>query len=190
MLTALTLPNISFDQALLYSGVGLLIVLAAGALFTLATNRHEARGTRRSFLSRLLYFVFLASICVLAISSFGAILQFGHMQGYALFAHISAAGAFVFLLLAIAWLYLPRGDETTGVRVAGDQRWWVGRWTAWALVISSLVAAGTMFLSMLPILDTAGLLTSAAVHRYAGLAVTAFAALHLFALTCVRFGLR
>lgn len=189
MWTAVALPTLPFKTVVIYTGIGLAVVLAVGFLLTLTTNRRKTIGVRRSWLSRLLYLVFLASVCVLAASSFGSILRFGHMHGYALLAHVSAAGAFVFLLLAIAWLYLPWQDEDDGP-IPNDQRWWFGRWTAWALVVSSLVAAGAMFLSMLPVLETPSLLTAAAVHRYAGLAVTVFAALHLYAITCTRFGFR
>ena len=112
------------------------------------------------------------------------------MFGYALLAHVGAAGAFVFLLLLIACFYLPRGRDLLGSETTGDNRWWLARLSAWLLVISSIVTAGTMFVSMLPILDTAGLLEFAMLHRYAGLVVVVSAVVHVYALCCTKLGLR
>ena len=58
------------------------------------------------------------------------------------------------------------------------------------MIVSGILAAGTMFLSMLPILNTGELLQVAMLHRYAGLVVTLAACMHLCSLVCVRLGLR
>ena len=47
-----------------------------------------------------------------------------------------------------------------------------------------------MFLSMLPILDTQGLIEMLAVHRYAGLVVVVAAVTHLYTLLMTRMGVR
>ncbi len=193
MLADLTLTHAPVTPWLVSVGVTAAIVLGLVGMFAFATNRRIRDSATRGWLSRLCYAVFLTSVGVLAISSFGSLLQFGHMSGYALLAHVAAAGAFVFLLLVVAVLYLPWGgsvatDENTAA--VGDQRWWFARWTAWLLVISSLLTAGSMFLSMLPILDTAGLHEAVAVHRWTGLVVVVSALFHLFAISCTRLGWR
>lgn len=182
------LPSIAFDSVLTVAPIVLAVVLGLGGLLVCLTSRKVQERPRRNILSLAVYLVFLAVVVGLAVTSFGTIVQFGHMSGYALLLHVTGAGAFVFLLLAIAYLFLPRGDA--GRVSNNEQRWWVSRWSAWALVIGGILAAGTMFLSMLPVLDTSGLLLAAELHRYAGLVVVAAAIIHLYALCCTRLGLR
>lgn len=190
ILGELPLLGLQFERALIAAGVVTVMGLAASAFYVNATRCNREQVHQRGWISKLVYVAFLAVVLVLAVSSFGSILQAGHMQGYALLAHIAAAGAFVFLLLAVALLYLPTGRRPGQPGFTSDDRWWIARWSAWALVISSLIAAGTMFLSMLPILDTAGLIEVAALHRYAGLAVVIAAIFHAYALLCTRLKLR
>ncbi len=64
------------------------------------------------------------------------------------------------------------------------------RLSAWLLILSSLVAAATMVISMLPVLDTQGLLQVATWHRWAGLVVVVSAVLHLLALGANQVRLR
>ncbi len=182
--------GIPFPELLLGTGLVLLVWLGLASLFVYATNREHKRVTGRHWLSRLIYFVYLLLIAILAVTAFGSIVQFGHLDGYALMAHTAAAGAFVFLMVAIAFLYLPTEVDATDIRNVRIPSWWGSRGSAWALVVSSIAAAATMLLSMLPILDTPGLLVMATLHRYAGLAVVVSAILHVFSLTCVRLGWR
>ena len=105
-------------------------------------------------------------------------------------AHIAAAGAFVFLLLLVAFLFLPSGASSGQAGFTADNRWWLSRWMAWGLIASSLVAAGTMLLSMLPLFGTDALLLVASVHRYAGLVVVVAAIFHVYSLICTRLGFR
>ncbi len=182
--------GIPFPQFLLGIGLALLIWLLLMSMTVYATNRETKRVRGRHWLSRLIYVVYLALIAVLAFTSFGSILQFGHLSGYALLAHVTAAGAFVFLMVAIAFLYLPAEADALDERNMRVSSWWAQRWSAWGLVVSSLAAAATMLISMLPWLDTQGLLDMAALHRYAGLAVVVFAILHVHALVCCRLGWR
>lgn len=184
------LPQIPFWQVLVgaAAGVGAFILLhLAFALSTKVAVRHAAP---RHWFSLLVYLIFLLVVGVLAVTSFGSIWQVGHMSHYALLSHVAAAGAFTFLLLVIAVLFLPRGTEEGDRTFTADQAWWLGRWSAWLLVASGLATAGTMFLSMLPVLDTAGLLEVAELHRYAGLTTVAAAILHAYSLICTRIGLR
>lgn len=179
------LPEIDFTQAMNVAGLGTVALLGLGGLWVLATGRGQRNADGRNWLAKICYLVFTVVVVVLAVSSFGAILTEGHMLGYALLAHMAAAGAFVFLLLAIAYFYLPRGSD-----IPSDNRWWVARWSAWGLVVAGIVTAGTMFLSMLPVLGSEDMLAAIAVHRFSGLIVVVCMVFHFFALCCVRLGLR
>jgi hypothetical protein len=181
--------NVSFAQVLIAVAVVLAVVLTLGSLTLYATKRDYKRGPTRHWLSRLAYLAYLLLIAVLAVTAFGSIVSVGHLSGYALLFHVAASGGFVFLMVAIAFLYLPTAGPMARHNLSLD-RWWVSRWTAWALVASSLAAAATMLLSMLPVLDTEGLLQMAVLHRYAGLAVVVSAILHLYSLVCTRLGWR
>lgn len=161
-------------------------MLLLTTLVTRFTNRYVPIEQRRSRWSLALYAVYLALIAVLAASSFGSILRWGHMSGYALLTHMAAAGAFVFLLMLIAWLYLPHGRAVRRL----ETRWWLARWSAWTMVLASLVVIASMLLCMLPLLDTVDMRRMIDVHRYAGLAVVATAAMHAASLCYTRLGWR
>lgn len=179
-----------FAATLPIVGALLLIILVVHLIVARFTSRRRSGGRKRGFITQLLHLAFIASVIVLAITAFGNILWFGHMSGYALLTHLAAAGAFIFLLIAIALFYLPRPDENELEDPLADQRWWLGRWSSWGLVLASLLAAGIMLLGMLPILGTDGLLQAIDMHRYAGLAVVVMAILHLYALAITRLGWR
>ncbi len=186
VIAEIKLPLVEFSSLL--APVGLVV---AGALLlhlalVLTTRRQRSSSPRLGWLGGGLYVLFLLTIAVLAASSFGSILSFGHMSGYALMSHVAVAGAFTLLLLAMAWWLVAPAQAPTSEATT----WWLPAWSSWLLVLSSLVAAGTMFLSMLPVLDTQGLLQAAAVHRYAGLLVVIAAVVHVYALLCQRLGWR
>lgn len=170
----------------------LLVVVAfilADALYAYFARRRGEATQRRGWLSWLIYLGFMGLVAVLGVTGFGSIVSVGFMSGDALLVHVVAAGAFTFLLVAIAWLFLPRPARAGG-SFQYEHRWWLARWSAWLLVFSCLAAAATMFLSMLPILDTVGLSQVVELHRYAGLAAIAAALLHAYALTATRLSLR
>ncbi len=182
-------------QLLLATGVCLALLLAVSTLFLSASNRHyfprrDSLRRRLGWISRLVYIGYLAIIAVLAISSFGSLVQYGRLSGYALQLHVAAAGGFVFLMAIIAALYLPMSSEAAFESSTLARPWWAVDWSAWALILSSLLAAGTMLLSMLPLLDTQELRDVAVLHRYAGLAVVVAAILHAYSLICRRLGWR
>jgi hypothetical protein len=187
LLAELPLPTLEFKSAIAptLGGIALLIFIHAVFVFTSSCRRRSAF---LGWLPAALYALFLVSVAVLGASSLGAIVQFGHMSGYALLAHVAAAGGFTFLLVAVAYLYLPwnRGDYSERT----SQRWWLVRWSGWALILCSIAAAVTMFLSMLPVLNTNELLRAAEIHRFSGLAVVAAALLHVYSLGCTKLGLR
>lgn len=186
----LSLTQFDFRSILIYSLIGLAVLVVLGGVAVNASKKTVAPAKSRSWFSKLLYLAFLVTVIVLAGSSFGSILQAGHMSGYALIAHVAAAGAFTFLLLAVAVLFVPNGANPEEAGFTSDGRWWFSRLSAWLLLLSSIAAAGTMFVSMLPVLDTPGLLEFAALHRFAGLGVVISAVMHVFAMLCAKSGLR
>lgn len=190
LLAELQSLNVSFTQVLYVALASLLVGLVVAAVGVFTTRRQIHPGPSRHWISRWLYGLYLILIVVLAVTGLGSILRWGHMQGYTLLLHLAAAGGFVFLMVAIAVLYLPATAPSADDPLQRVDRWWLVRWSAWMLVVSSLVAVATMLVSMLPVLDTTGLLQMAMLHRYAGLAVVVSAGAHLFSLSCVRLGWR
>lgn len=182
---ARSLPD--FVYILTYSGLAVVVLLVVGALFVLMTRRSAVRPTSRGWPGRIFYLMFLISVIVLSASAFGSIYRFGGMSGYALITHLFAAGAFVFLLLALAVVYLPRPQRDSR---NDPDRWWLTRLSAWILVLSGIVTSGTMLLAMLPLLSTDGLLTTTVLHRYAGLCVVVAGVFHAFGLLSTRLGWR
>jgi hypothetical protein len=177
------LQNLSFGELLLPTALITAAILLLGLLAVLMRNQRRFDAMHRHWLSRLIYTAFLLAVAVLAATSFGSILQEGHMEKYALLVHVTAAAAFVFLLLAVSVTHLPKGPAT-------QMNWWWEKWSIWGLVVSGLLVSATMFLSMLPMLDTSGLLQAVQVHRFAGLATVVFSLLHLFSLIVGRMGWR
>ena len=177
------LDNFSFSKMLLPIGLAAVALLVLSSIYVIATKVDVSRSEHRGWISRILYFVFALSILALAATSFGSILKQGHMNNYALIAHAGLGGVFVVLLLGIAWLYLPSGAEIS-------ERWRGERWTAWALVLASMLTAGSMIISMLPILSTQELIDATRVHRFTGLATLIALAFHSCSLLAGRLGYR
>lgn len=192
MLLAETFLSADIPILQLLAGVGIILalVLLLSTLAIYATKRGVRRSRKSSLLSKLVYAVYIALIAILGATSFGSLVQTGHLGGYALQAHVAAAGAFVFLLALVAFVWLPNSfaEELRGGRFVTG--WWAWRWSTWALILFSLGATGTMLVSMLPVLATDEMLTMARIHRYAGLAVVAFAIINLYTIVCIRLGWR
>jgi len=182
--------KIPIEQLLLAAGLLLSLGLILASLILASSSRGLKRTSRRHWLSRGLYVIYLGIIAVLAFTAFGSLLQFGHLGGYPLLYHVTAAGVFVFLMVVIAFLYLPTAADELDEHQKLVPQWWAPRWSAWALIATSIATAGTMLLSMLPWLDTQGLRDMALLHRYAGLGVVIAAILHAYSMICVRLGWR
>ncbi|MFN3192717.1 MAG: hypothetical protein ACE361_19550 [Aureliella sp.] len=190
-LAAVNLAELPLKSILLWSLVGTSALVGLNMLYVMATKRGaETKVVSRHWFSKTIYGIFLFLTAALAISSFGSILQSGHLGGYALLAHLTAAGAFVFVLLAVAFLFLPNGASPSQRGYTRDSRWWLSRWSAVGLVVAGVLTAATMFTSMLPILDTQGLLEFAMLHRYAGLATVIFAVIHAYTMVCTHWNWR
>jgi len=176
----ITLHDATFRAILLPALLGTLGLMVATAVSLFVFSRPSSQDSGQpSWLVSAVYFFLLAATFVLAATAFGTILKEGHMGGYALMAHTSVAGAFVFLLLGAAagklWTSM-QGNSPTKLQV----------FLEWVLLVGSVIVAGSMFLVMLPILNTEEALTAIAYHRYAGL-VTTIAACLIATASTVRF---
>lgn len=178
----LSMRDEAFENALLPVLIGSGIAVVALLIGTCVTRRQSAKTMSRRVVCWLIYLGFLCSVAVLAATSFGSIIDHGHMAGYALMAHTAAAGGFVFLLLAVAIVFLPR----PAVQSTNESRWWFARASSWTLVSSGIVVSTTMFASMLPIFATPELIEAVRWHRWAGLVCVVAAVLHVASIACVR----
>ncbi len=184
---ALAVDALPFAKVALACMAVTLFCLAIFSVFCWASNKKKMP-VRRMWVSSLLHLAFVATVVVLAVTSLQAVFSGNAMAEYPLMAHVATAGAFTFLLLGMAWLYLPHlGLDGEYQR---ENRWWFSRFSSWLVVTAGLVTAGTMFLSMLPILDTPNLAQALTWHRYAGLATVVGCILHLAAVLMTRFGWR
>ena len=179
----LDVENIAFEKLLIPTAIVTAILFLLNVLTVLSSKKHRTDRYERNWLARLLYLLFIGCISVLAATSFGSILQHGYMEHYALMAHTTAAGGFVFLTLLIAIFFLPRGTAT-------KENWRLEKWSVWVLIAGAMVTTATMLASMLPLLDTNGLLQAVQIHRYAGLLTAIAAIFHTFSLIAGRLGYR
>jgi len=177
--------------------IGLLVTLVAiaihaSALKTLAKPPTVSRRLR--WFEWMPYVAFLLTILVLAGTSFYGVLVEGAMHGWGLLMHLTGAGAFVFLLLAVAAVWAPQSQTVEGESLAesgeASPSWWLSMVSFWLLMLASIATAATMLVGMLPVLSTSGLLTAIDVHRYAGLCVVIAASLHGYSLLVRVRGLR
>ena len=111
-LTEFSFTELPLQPVLLYSGIGTAVFLLLSLLIVLATNRRVAESPRRNWFVVGLYCVFVVTVLVLSVSSFGSIISLGAMHGYPLLIHIAAAGGFIFLLPLIAFLLLTGSTQT------------------------------------------------------------------------------
>jgi hypothetical protein len=147
-----------------------------------------------SLWEKLVYLATIVSVAGLGVTSLLAVIRFGAMHGWMLFAHMVAAGLFVFVLplLAITWCGVNRFAAKSGSEGNGADAprfFWLPRATFWVILAGGLVVTLTMLLSMLPLFGTEGLQSLLDVHRYTGLVVVVAMLLHLYSVVIQRLGL-
>jgi hypothetical protein len=153
-------------------------LLWSGAVVTWGLERASTARVTRSWLIRWLYAVFLLSLLTLGATSFGSLAQGHEMHAWPLLIHVSVAGAFLGLLVIVAYGYLPNGKNS-------QETAWT-RWTAIAMVASCLATAVFIVPGMFPWLGTAEMLQSIDWHRNAGLAALLAGLLHAISLCWTR----
>ena len=186
--------NWPFRNVIVVVGIALLVTILIHSVFAAVTSKKQ-RNARRGWIAALVYFAFAILVIGLTATSFGAILVEGVMQNWALLAHISIAGAFVFVMLVFAIIWNPNYLAQTGsgaipVEASKKDRWWLFTWSLWGVLFSSVVVAGSMLLQMLPVLDTEGMLEVTELHRYSGLVLSASLILNVYSIAIRRIGWR
>ena len=152
----------------------------------------EAAG-RLNLWDKLVYLVALGSVAVLGVTSFGAMMRFGVLEGWPLFAHMFGAGAFVTVLplLALTWCGANRfggASRPQSTQDASPPFFWFSKLMYWTIIAGGLVVTMTMLLSMLPLYGTDGLRYLLDIHRWSGLVVVVAAIFHFYSVVRRRIG--
>lgn len=177
--------------------LAVLVVIVVYTVWIVVRRRGAVARAPWGWWAWLVYLGTLASVTVLGVTSFVAMIRFGALGGWWLFIHMFGAGAFTVLLpvLALTWCQANRfecpapsaGDEgqTPAARFPC-----LAKALFWLILAAGLVVTGTTMLSMLPVFGTHGQELLLNIHRYAGLAVVAAMILHLYAALLPKFGLK
>ncbi len=172
------------------------VVIVGYTLWLVLRRRGAVPRARWGWWGTLVYLGTVASVTVLGITSFVAMIRFGTLGGWWLFFHMFGAGAFtvVLPLLALTWgqanrAECPASPAGSEVPTPASPFPCLARAMFWVILAAGLVVTGTMLLSMLPLFGTPGQNLLLDVHRYAGLAVVMAMILHLYAALLPKFGL-
>jgi len=176
--------------------LGVLVVALVHLIWVVVRRRGAVPRSSWGWWACLVYLGTLASVAVLGITSFAAMIRFGILGGWWLFFHMFGAGVFTFVLplLAVTWCEANRfGRPPQPAGAEGQEQsarfLRLAKSMFWVILVAGLIVIGTMILSMLPVFGTEGLTLLLDIHRYAGLAVVAATVLHLYAALLPRFGL-
>ncbi len=190
-----THPGEQFRDMLTSALVVTLVMADAILLVGIVHGRTTEPKPRWNLWEKLIYLVTLTSVTILAITSFGSLLRWGELSGWALFAHMGGAGMFVFTLpvLAITWCAPSRfGNGRAGTQGAAASKrfYWLPKLMFWVLLVGGLIVTMTMLLSMLPLFGTDQLNELLDLHRTSGLIVVVALTFHFTGIILQRFGKR
>ena len=190
-----THPGEQFREILPSALIVTLVLAVAILLIGIGRGRTTEPKSRWNLWEKLIYLVTLASVAILAVTSFGALLWWGELSGWALFAHMGGAGMFVFTLpvLAITWCAPSRfGNGRAGAQGAAASKrfYWLPKLMFWILLVGGLIVSMTMLLSMLPLFGTDQLNELVDLHRISGLVVVVALVFHFTGIILQRFGKR
>lgn len=188
-------PGEAFGSVLPYALLGTVVLIAVHLILSFLGKRTVAAKSRWNLWERLVYLATIGSIAVLGATAFFAVIRFGALEGWLLFAHMFGAGAFVVVLpvLAITWCEANRFGRrcvSEGEEAPAPRFFWVPKVMFWLILTSGLAVAGTMLLSMLPLFGTDGQHCLLDIHRYSGLVVVVAIIVHFYTVMLQRFGLR
>jgi hypothetical protein len=168
----------------------------------------KLRRPRWALLTKLIYLGTVFSVGVLAVTSFYSVLSHGAMHGWFLLLHVMAAGMFVGVLMcmAIMWAAACRFGNTQNATsqststslnskagevdyesLPGERFTGLTKFAFWLILISGIVTAGTMLLSMLPLFGTDEMQDLITAHRYAGLLLVIATMFHAYLAIMARF---
>jgi len=188
-------PGEAFREILPYALLGAVVLVALHFVLSLFGRPAVVAKARWNLWEILVYLATVGSVALLGVTAFFAVMRFGALEGWILFAHMFGAGAFVVVLpiLAITWCEANRfgsgrvrdGEETTAPRF-----FWVPKVMFWIVLTSGLAVTMTMLLSMLPLFGTDGQHCLLDIHRYSGLVVVVAIIVHFYTVMLQRFGVR
>ncbi len=189
-------PAAMYPKVIVAALIATAVLLLIHLLISLAKGHRPAR-PRWRLITKLIYIGAVTSVVILGATSFISVLRHGAMHGWFLFAHLFGAGAFVVFLMLIAVMWaVPsklcgdtcpamKHDPATAVTVDDDgpqapRFHCITKLAFWLILLSGVVTAGTMLLSMLPLLGTQEMNQMITVHRYAGLVLVVATIVHLY----------
>jgi hypothetical protein len=157
--------------------IGLLVAIALPlwdyAMFR--PGRRALTGARTHKIEWLIYLVFLVSVLLMALSSFGMILVGEAMHGWMLILHMSVAGMFAVALTALALLWSEQASFTRDPAT----RFYTGEKVAfWLTLLAGLSTILSAMLGMMSWFGTVGQSSLLDVHRYSALVLLITAIFH------------
>ena len=154
--------------------LGVLVVALVHLIWVVVRRRGAVPRSSWGWWACLVYLGTLASVAVLGITSFAAMIRFGILGGWWLFFHMFGAGVFTFVLplLAVTWCEANRfGRPPQPAGAEGQEQparfLRLAKSMFWVILVAGLIVIGTMILSMLPVFGTEGLTLLLDIHRYA-----------------------
>jgi len=179
----------------IYAALGVLVLHFCVSLLVGLRRTEKRRFARWNLWEQLVYSVLFLAIVVLSATAFYAVLAEGALEDRWLLAHMVASGALIgsLPLFALTWALpcrfgstcaKPQADGTSSQRFC-----WLSKICFWLILASSIVTAGTMLLSMLPLFGTRTLEGLLNVHRYSGLLLAVTTVCHFYSVWMARFGL-
>lgn len=155
----------TFSRAAVFALIVVAVLVAVGIGRRLRRAAKTPDGERQSRGERLVEAGYVISAAALGVTSLTAILSHGGMHSWWLFAHMTAAGAFLVFLTAACFLGLWRLLATHNRFHSTPCNPLVRS----GILLCSIVVMATILLSMLPWAGTPHLELLIAVHRYSGL---------------------
>jgi hypothetical protein len=184
----------AFRRGLPFTLIVLAVILVLHLIYAFSRRGDAVSRPSWSWWEKLVYLATVASVALLGVTAFFAVIRYGVLDGWLLFFHMFGAGAFVAVLplLAITWCRASSFGcgEANGDGDQSIQFSWLPKAAFWLLLASGFLVSGTMLLSMLPLFGTDGLHTLLDIHRYSGLVAVVALILHFYGVILQRLALR
>ncbi len=193
-----TSPAAMYPKVIIATLIATVAVILVHLFISLARG-HRPQRPRWHIITRLIYLGAIASVVILGVTSFVAVLRHGAMHGWFLFLHLFGAGAFVVFLFLVAVMWAVPNQLCGGTCAAtsdddldddasprAPRFHCLTKIAFWLILLSGVVTAGTMLISMLPLLGTQGLNQMINVHRYAGLVLVIATIVHLYTIVLTK----
>jgi hypothetical protein len=182
-----------FNTIMPFALVSVVILMVLHLAISLIFRGASAERSKWNLWDVLIYLGTLGCVAVLGVTSFGAVMRYGMLDGWPLFLHMCGAGAFtaVLPLLALSWAHINRFEVGPGADQTRAPKFsWLPKLMFWLILAGGFVVTMTMLVSMLPIFGSDGLHTLLDLHRYSGLVVVVALALHFYGVAIQKIGLQ